>query len=215
MIVTQKSLLAEAQSAGSWRRSPGAVPRPQNSRLLGYAANRTESSCSKQARSSLCISPLCPVSTSLAFSLFVAAGHLPGPLGGDASTRYLASFQDPQMAALKDSSRPLDLAPNSTSRGRNNYSLYGVMRTKPGRADSPPTLSMSCSDKIASWNVLGIQGALGSRLLQPVYIDRVVIGEVEPSMRDIVLEDCRRALYGRLHSIIGQSGRTRDKSPYV
>ncbi|KAI0332479.1 hypothetical protein GY45DRAFT_1246721 [Cubamyces sp. BRFM 1775] len=134
---------------------------------------------------------------------------------GDASTRFLASFQDPNMAALKDSARPPQIAPNATSRGRDNYSLYGVMRTKPGRADSPPTLSMSCSDKIASWNVLGIQGALASRLLRPVYITRIIIGEVDPSMREIVTADCMRALYARLRSIDGLEAPYRLNEPSI
>ncbi|PIL36863.1 hypothetical protein GSI_00553 [Ganoderma sinense ZZ0214-1] len=122
---------------------------------------------------------------------------------GDASTRYLASSQDAEMAALKDSTPFPELPPGTASRGRDNYSLYGVLRTKPGRADSPPTLSMSCSDKIAAWNVLGIQGALASRLLRPVYIDRVIVGEVAQPMRQVVLEDCQRALHARLRSIAG------------
>ncbi|KAI0824679.1 hypothetical protein BC628DRAFT_1410806 [Trametes gibbosa] len=122
---------------------------------------------------------------------------------GDASTRYLASFQEAEMAALKDSAERHDLPPNATSRGRDNYSLYGVMRTKPGRADSPPTMSMSCSDKIAAWNTLGIQGALASRMLRPIYISRVIIGEVPRGMRDIVTADCARALYVRLCHIDG------------
>lgn len=111
------------------------------------------------------------------------------------------------MAALKDSVARPEPPSNvsSTARGRDNYSLYGVMRTKPGRADSPPTLSMSCSDKIAAWNVLGIQGALASQLLHPVYIDRMIIGEVAPSMHEEVSADCIRALYARLRSINGRS----------
>lgn len=117
---------------------------------------------------------------------------------GDASTRFLASFQDPEMAALKDSAHLPELPPTTASRGRNNYSLYGVLRTKPGRADSPPTICMSCSDKIARWNVLGIQGALASRMLSPVYIHTIIIGEVEVDMQNTVRADCERAFSRRL-----------------
>ena len=112
--------------------------------------------------------------------------------------RYLASFQDPDMAALKDSSVPQVPPVHGAARGRDGYSLFGVLRTKPGRADSPPTLSMSCSDKIARWNVLCIQGALASCLLWPTYISSIIIGEVETAMQDEVREDCERALAGRL-----------------
>jgi len=37
---------------------------------------------------------------------------------------------------------------------------------------------MLCSDRIARWNVLGIQGALASWFLEPVYPSTVFIGEV-------------------------------------
>ena len=107
------------------------------------------------------------------------------------------------MAALKDSTVFPELATGTAARGRDNYSLYGVLRTKPGRADSPPTLCMSCSDKIASWNVLGIQSALASKFLDPLYVDDVIIGEVELRMVDIVREDCEMAFWRRLIDIDG------------
>lgn len=45
----------------------------------------------------------------------------------------------------------------------------GAVRRKPGRGT--PTLSMSCSDKIAKWNILGIQGALLDSILNdPIYL---------------------------------------------
>lgn len=36
---------------------------------------------------------------------------------------------------------------------------------------------MTCSDKIARWNVVGVQGALLSRIIEPIYFDSIVIGQ--------------------------------------
>ncbi|KAI0347503.1 adenosine deaminase/editase [Trametopsis cervina] len=128
--------------------------------------------------------------------------YISTPPCGDASMRFLAASQDAAMASLKDSSAPdPSLLSSPVARGRDGYALYGVLRTKPGRADSPRTLCMSCSDKIASWTVMGVQGALGARVLRPVYIDALVVGEVEEGMRGMVKEDCERALSGRLSAL--------------
>lgn len=129
---------------------------------------------------------------------------------GDASTRFLAAFQDPDIASLKDapSSSPAVLPEGSgTARGRDNYHLFNVLRTKPGRADSPPTLSLSCSDKIASWAWLGFQGSLLAKLFNKgIYVQKLIIGEVlstgDTSLVKDVAEDCKRALGGRLQGIL-------------
>lgn len=56
-----------------------------------------------------------------------------------------------------------------------NYHNPGVLRIKPGRGD--PTISMSCSDKITKWLVLGIQGSLLSNLFnKPIYLSQIVFG---------------------------------------
>ena len=62
--------------------------------------------------------------------------------------------------------------------GLNAGALYhetGVLRIKPGRGER--TLSMSCSDKIMRWCVLGINGGLLANFLdEPIFLTSLIVG---------------------------------------
>lgn len=156
---------------------------------------------------------------------------------GDASTLHTAALQaiqDPAMAALKDrpslvpppptSAHPHPLPPPlnalaasaqpdsaaSAARGRANYASLGQIRTKPGRADAPPSVSLSCSDKLGAWCALGLGGGLLHGLVEPVYLSGVVVGGIEDGEgekmlgRAEVAAEVRRALWGRLEDLEGK-----------
>ncbi|GAA5989062.1 hypothetical protein JCM5350_003644 [Sporobolomyces pararoseus] len=101
--------------------------------------------------------------------------------------------------------------PNPTHlvhRGRISYSSFSTLRTKPGRADSPPTTSHSCSDKIALWSLLGVQGGLLSTLGVHVELSFIAVSGVKGSReeRDKVRGEIRRAVGGRLEEWQGPKG---------
>lgn len=57
-------------------------------------------------------------------------------------------------------------------------------------------LTMSCSDKIAKWNVLGIQGTLLSKFMEPIYLDSIVLGGLFHA------EHLHRAVAGRISDFL-------------
>ncbi|XP_061878347.1 tRNA-specific adenosine deaminase 1 isoform X2 [Entelurus aequoreus] len=75
------------------------------------------------------------------------------------------------------------------------YHSTGLLRVKPGRGE--PTLSLSCSDKLARWAVLGFQGALLAHYLEgALYFNTVVVGMCNYSHQSM-----QRALYTRCRHV--------------
>lgn len=52
---------------------------------------------------------------------------------------------------------------------------------------------MTCSDKIAMWNVVGVQGALLSTFVEPIYLDSLIVSDLFHE------ENMSRGLFGRIN----------------
>ena len=57
--------------------------------------------------------------------------------------------------------------------------------------------TMSCSDKLAAWNLLGVQGALLSLYIEPVYLKSIIVGSLFQEQHLL------RAVYTRISGVQG------------
>lgn len=75
----------------------------------------------------------------------------------------------------------------------------GVLRLKPGRGEL--TRSLSCSDKLARWTLLGLQGAMLSELLEePLYMQSLTVAL--PNCTHTSVEQARAALW---RAVVGRT----------
>jgi len=143
------------------------------------------------------------------FHLFISTS----PCGD--SRIFLPQSLNSSLAEEAEEEAPADEACEDTHPNRKNR---GLLRTKiecgegtiPIKAKFVQTwdgilggerlLTMSCSDKVCTWNVLGLQGALLSNILShPIYLDSLIIGSLFHQ------EHLERALYERAQGVTEES----------
>ncbi|KAK4036858.1 hypothetical protein OUZ56_028895 [Daphnia magna] len=100
-----------------------------------------------------------------------------------------------------------DLHPNRQGRGALRTKIESGEGTVPVNESAIQTwdgilqgerlLTMSCSDKLARWNIVGVQGSVLSNIIDPIYFHTIVVGSLYHQVH------LRRALIGRIEHLQG------------
>lgn len=115
----------------------------------------------------------------------------------------MAAQQDASPWESPESNKPMSetMTENSLP-GRAFFSQLGIVRRKPARGDAPPTLSKSCSDKLALKQCVSLLSSLTSLFVEPAnaYIHSVILPESQYSATA-----CERAFSaeGRMKAAVG------------
>lgn len=129
------------------------------------------------------------------------------------------SSSSSSFAATENPQNQLPSPPSSTPDllllGRACFSHLGVVRRKPARPDAPPTLSKSCSDKLALRQCTSLLNSVVSFLVSPrgVYLRSLILPESQYSATG-----CERCFSpkGRMVSLIVDSGNaTEEEEEYA
>ncbi|EPY84081.1 double-stranded RNA-specific editase 1-like protein [Camelus ferus] len=101
---------------------------------------------------------------------------------------------------------PADRHPNRKARGQLRTKIESGEGTIPVRSNAgiqtwdgvlqgERLLTMSCSDKMARWNVVGVQGSLLSVFVEPIYLSSIILGSLYHG------DHLSRAMYQRISNI--------------
>jgi tRNA-specific adenosine deaminase 1 len=118
-----------------------------------------------------------------------------------------SSTSSPLPSSIKDSSSaPQSPIMEPQLQGRGYFSALGIVRRKPSRPDAPPTLSKSCSDKIALKQCTSLLSSITSLFICPsnAYLTSLVLPESQHSALG-----CSRAFSanGRMKGLAGKDWR--------
>ncbi|KAL8773025.1 MAG: hypothetical protein Q9209_002045 [Squamulea sp. 1 TL-2023] len=96
---------------------------------------------------------------------------------GDASMELLMEAQVDATPWPIDQLHPATEKLPGLLRGRESFAELGIVRRKPARADSPQTLSKSCSDKLALKQCTSLLSSCTSLLVNPanVYLETLIL----------------------------------------